>query len=432
MPMFEVIKNGVLKNYNNNREMTHNYVWRTLQVFGKQGTSFIIFLIATRFLSIPDMGVYNYVISFMTLLVIFADLGISTATSKYVAEYSVTSEKKLRRVLFNSGLLILLLSLITTVITLIWGEQWLGENYQYLLVALPLLFLSPLSSLYDGIYRGERRFKQLAVYSIVVGIIATVIAIPVISRWGLEGAIISQNILYAIFVVVVGLGYRNFELKFEKKVLQDIFKYSLAYGIATIGFYLFSRVNLIIMGNYGYFEEIAHYELLNKVMYIFLLPFTILGQVLAPYVTQTFAKGDYVGVLKSYKRAVVIMLGLSVLFFLSMLVIAPVGVKFFAPEYYGVTMWQLLLPMSIMYTQLVFSAPINSGIIVSTGYAGISTWLNIVTGVINVVLSIILIQMLGYLGGVYAILLSQGVSLVVLNVIYYRKITLLVKKYEES
>lgn len=423
--MLRDLNNLVIRYYKENIDVIQNYLWRTLQVFGKQGTSFVIFLIATNYLTKTDMGVYNYIISFITLLSIFADLGVSTATSKYVAEYAVTSKKKLRRVLFNSASMILLLTVVTTVVTLIFGRSWLGENYQYFVYALPILALSPLTSLYDGIYRGEKKFKELAFYAVGVGVFATALSIPIITAYGLYGAIIAQIILYAVLLIVMAVQYRDFEMKFDKVVIKDIFSYSLAFGIATIGFYLFSRVNLVILGQYGYFEEIAYYELLNKIFYISLLPFTILGQVIAPYITQIYAKKDYKAIMSTYKKTVMIMSVLAVLFFISSLFFAPIGVNLFAPEYYGGPMWVLLIPMALVYAGLIFSAPINSGIIVSTGYAGISTWLNIITGVINVALSIWFIERMGYVGSVYAMLISQSFAIVVLNWIYYKKIKIL-------
>lgn len=423
--MFREFKKIITGYYKDNTDVIQNYLWRTLQVFGKQGTSFVIFLIATNFLTKTDMGIYNYIISFITLLSIFADLGVSTATSKYVAEYAVTSQKKLRRVLFNSASMILLLTIATSIVTFIFGRTWLGDNYQYFVYSLPILALSPLTSLYDGIYRGEKKFKELAIYAVGVGVVATLLSIPIINNYGLNGAIIAQIVLYAALLIIMAAQYRDFEMKFDKVVIKEIFSYSLAFGIATIGFYLFSRVNLVILGQYGFFEEIAYYELLNKIFYISLLPFTILGQVIAPYITQIFAKKDYTRVLDTYKKTVAVMLVLSVLFFLCSIFLAPIGVNLFAPEYYGGPMWILLIPMALVYAGLIFGAPINSGIIVATGYAGISTWLNVITGIVNVALSIWLIDRMGYVGSVYAMLISQSVAIVVLNSIYYRKIKVL-------
>jgi len=79
----------ILFKLKNNKEFSRNFIWRCVQTFGKQGASFFLFIIATYLLSKENMGIYNYVFSALYLLTIFADFGISTATSKYVAEYNV-------------------------------------------------------------------------------------------------------------------------------------------------------------------------------------------------------------------------------------------------------------------------------------------------------------------------------------------------------
>ena len=106
------LKELVLKKFKKNKELSQSFIWRLIQVLGKQGTSAIMFFIATLFLTKEDMGIYNYVFSVLALLVIFSDFGISTATSKYVTEYNTVNKEKLNKVLFNSGLIIVLISII--------------------------------------------------------------------------------------------------------------------------------------------------------------------------------------------------------------------------------------------------------------------------------------------------------------------------------
>jgi len=151
------------KHYNTHKETIHNFIWRSLQVFGKQGITFLIFILCAKLLSPYEFGIYNYVLAIIFFLIIFGDFGISTATSKYVAEYNVTDKKKLKSVLFNSGIIILGLTLLITLITITIGPWYLKEKYVYVLYLLPLIFLAPMTSLYDGIYRGLKRFKSLAI-----------------------------------------------------------------------------------------------------------------------------------------------------------------------------------------------------------------------------------------------------------------------------
>src|SRR3989344_5375397 len=100
------MKYFIKNNYLEHKETIHNFIWRSLQIFGKQGITFFIFIICAKLLTSNEFGVYNYILAAIFFLIIFGDFGISAATSKYVAEYSVTDKDKLRYILFNSLIII--------------------------------------------------------------------------------------------------------------------------------------------------------------------------------------------------------------------------------------------------------------------------------------------------------------------------------------
>ena len=142
----------MIKNkYNQHKEIIHNFFWRSLQIFGKQGITFLIFILCAKLLIPYEFGIYNYVLAIILFLIVFADFGMSTATSKYVTEYNITDKEKLKSVLFNSGIIILGLTFIVSSVVLLFGKFYLGEKYIYVLYLLPLIFLIPITPLYAGI-----------------------------------------------------------------------------------------------------------------------------------------------------------------------------------------------------------------------------------------------------------------------------------------
>lgn len=413
----------ILFKLKNNKEFSRNFIWRCVQTFGKQGASFFLFIIATYLLSKENMGIYNYVFSALYLLTIFADFGISTATSKYVAEYNVVNKEKLKKVLFNTSFIVFVISVVVTILAIIFGPKWFGEYNKYLVYILPLVFLAPLTSLYDGIYRGLKRFKELAIISLIAGGISLVIAYFGTKALGLTGALLTQDAMYLIYAIILSIRYREWVPKLDRKVILDIGKYALAFGVATLGYYLFSKVNVLIMGKYGLFEEIATYELLNKIFTFYLLPFTILGQVLAPYITEAFTLKKYSNVKNIFLKSLLYLGLLSIIFVPVTYFGTKFAVSILMPEYDTALLAMIILPVTITYAKNVFGAPINSGIIVSTGHAGIMTILNIVAGGTNVLLSIWAIKQYGFMGVIWVTLIVQVFFSIILNIIYFNKLS---------
>jgi len=413
----------IKSHYNTHKETIHNLFWRSLQIFGKQGIIFIVFILCAKLLLPYEFGVYNYVLAMLFFLIMFCDFGVSTATSKYVAEYSITDKDKLKAVLFNAGLIIIILTVIITVLTLVFGSTYLGDKYIYVLYSLPLIFLAPMTSLYDGIYRGLKKFKQSAIISILSGIISLGFIYFLINSYGLIGALIAQDLFYLILLIGLATGYRDFNFKLNKRVISEIGSYSFTFGIATLGYYLFSRIDILILGHYGYINEIATYELINKIFMIILIPFTILGQVIAPNFTRLFAKGEVKTLITKYKRYVSLLIWTSLVLIPILLFSIPLIIKIFFSGYYNQIFSAIFCIVLLAYSINFFNAPINSGIIVATGYAKLMTWLNIYLGILNLILSIFLINIVGYVGVMYATLISLIIGTIILQIRYYKKIT---------
>jgi len=413
--MINFINNFYLKH----NEIIHNFKWRALQICGKQGMIFLIFIFCAKLLSPVGFGTYNYVMAIVMLLVMFGDFGISTATSKYVAEYNVTDKDKLKAVLFNSGIIIFGLTVILTAITLVFGQQYLGKYYVYVLYLLPIVFLSPVSSLYDGIYRGLKRFKQISIISTVTGLISLSSTFFLVKEYGIVGALLTQDIFYLLLVVGSFLFYKEFHLKINKIVIKEIGKYSIAFGVATMGYYFFSELDILILGHFGYIKEIATYELLNKIFAIALVPFAIIGQIISPDFTVMYVKKEFLRLKASYKQYLKNVAILSVLVSGVMFLALPIIFKLFFSNYYNNIFSAVFGLVVAIYALNFFNSPINAGIIVATGHAKLMTYMNILLAFFNFIICIIMIHLLGYIGVIYGTLFSSIIGTVILQVRFY-------------
>lgn len=416
----------IKKIYSKHKETINNSIWRALQVAGKQGVIFIIFLLCAKFLVPYDFGVYNYSLAIIFFLILFGDFGISTATSKYVTEYNITDKEKLKSVLFNSGLIILGLTIIITILTLTIGPTYLKEKYVYVLYLLPLIFLAPMTSLYDGIYRGLKKFKQLAIMSLAVGVFSIGFVYILIKGYELVGALIAQNLFYLLLFLVLALGYREFHFKLNKEVIKEVGRYSFAYGIAILGNYLFIQFGILVLGHYSYFDEIAVYQLLTKIFAIIILPFTILGQVVAPNFTGFKAERKYSLIYEKLKKYTIYFFVIGIVLGILAYFVTPFVINAFLPEYYNSTFFQMLPFIIIIFISNVWAATVDAGILVPTGYASLMAKYYLILGIFGSVLSIILVNFLGYMGVVYSLTLCSFLMAVGLRILFFYKFRKLV------
>lgn len=418
----------VINNYVIHKETFHNFIWRFLQIFAKQGVSFLIFILCAKFLVPYDFGLYNYILAVIFLIIMFGDLGVSTATSKYVAEYNVTDKEKLRSVLFSAGLIVFVLTTIATVIFLLVGPWFLKDAYVYALYLLPMIFFSTVTSLYDGIYRGLKKFKRLAIISIFVGVISIPIVFFLVKTQGLVGALIAQNIFYIMLLLGLFIGYREFSFKIDSSVIKDIGRYSSYYAVAVLGSYLLIRFVVLLLGYYGYVEEIGVYELITKFFMLMLLPFTLLGQVVAPDFAVMSAKNENQKILLKSVKYTQLFLVVGLLLGLLLYFVMPPLFQIFFYEYYFTEYFDItFLICLVIFVSNVWAATFDAGILIPTGHANMMAKFYIALGIIGVFFSVILANYFGYFGIILSSAILSVIMVIGMRVAYFYKVSKVLK-----
>ena len=398
------------------------FIWRFTQVLFKQGTTAVMFFIATYLLTKEDMGMYGYVSSTLLLLTLFTDFGISTSVSRYVALYNSQEKERVKKVFFNLALVILSVSVIVIVVVLSFRKVLFPKAPHYLVYALPMVFVHPLTSLIDGILRGLKKFKRLAIVTIVNSVIGILGSYFLVTNFGIKGAIVAPLTYYTSYLLILLFSHRGYKFKLDRKVLKDILTYAIYFGIAALGHYLFSKVNVLILGRENLFEEIAVYELLNKINTEFLLPFIVIGQVLAPTVVEEFAKKKFADIQNQFKKLLFSTLVFSIIFIPFSMIISTVAIKLLFPIYFGEILESILLPVTLTFAIAVPVVVINTGIITSTGHGKLMAIQNILSGIINVILNIVVIKRYGYIAVVWVTFGVQLLSNIVLYLVYYFKL----------
>jgi PST family polysaccharide transporter len=406
------------KIYNLHKETIHNLLWRTIQIIGKQGIVFLIFILCAKLLSPYDFGIYNYVLAVIFILIMFGDFGISTATSKYVAEYNIIDKEKLKYVLFNSAMIILGLTIFISFLTFIIGPWYLKDKYIYILYLLPLIFLAPMTSLYDGIYRGLKKFKQLSVISVIVGVLAIPMVYYFVKIHGLIGALIAQNIFYFVFLLTLGFCHKEIYFKINKSILREIGKYSLIVGLANFGYLFYTRIDIIILGQFGHIVEIGYYEIVNKILQILITPFLILGQVIAPNIIKKFSFGECKKIINKYKLNTPIIFGIGIFISLVLFFIMPFIFPILFSEYDSKLFFFIFNFILFLIPFKILGFFNNNSFIISAGKAKIITYPLIIGGVINIFLDLYFIK-LNYLYVIYSTYIINIISIIVTQFIFY-------------
>lgn len=405
-----------------NKDFISKIFWRASQLIVKQGMNIYIFFIVLNFSSQTDTGLYSYIASIALLLALLGDFGISTATSKFVAEYYLLDKEKLKTVFASSLFISFLSSSIFSLILFIGNNLVLHLASIYILFLIILIFLIPITYLQDGILRGLKRFKSLSLVTLAIGAVWLVPVYFLIKYFGIVGALIGQTSFYLALAIALGLVYKEISFKINSKVLKDIVIYSFFCGVASMGYQLFARTDIIILGHFNYLKEIATYDLLNRFFVILTAPFAILAQIIAPDFTQLSVKKEFNNIYSELKKYSIATFLLACIMGIFSFICIPLFIRVFYPAYYDNILFKLLPISTLIFIANASTLTIDLGIIIPTGYAKIMTWLYLMLAMVNFIMSLSLLNVFGYIGPIYATLFTSISMIVVIRLIYFKKI----------
>lgn len=387
-----------------------NYFWNFVQVFTKQGFLFYLFFISAKFLNKFDFGLLNYWMSILTFILIFCDFGISASVKKYTSELNVSKNNNdIKEILFPIFIYFIIISILVSISLLLLKSFLIIEISDYIFYLIPVLFFLPLTSILDGFFKGLKKFRFLGILYLVVSSISSIISFILIKTYFLKGVLISYNIFYLFFSVLLFIFVINkISISYNYTLLFQMIKYGFIIGLSLMSLLFFIKIDIIILGQYKYFKEIANYEIINKILQFILIPFGIFTTILSPNITKYYTLKKYLKIKNLLRNHVLFVLFIGILYSLILYFILPLIIKIFLNKYYNTQILEILNLFLLIIPFLAVRILVLGGYIIATGNAIYFFFGNTIFGIINILLDIILIRYFGFEG----ILISTVICLV--------------------
>ncbi|NOX18778.1 MAG: oligosaccharide flippase family protein [Chlorobi bacterium] len=392
---------------NTAKKIAPDFIWRAFHFASRQGINFAVMLISVKLLSPEEFGIYSYVVAFAFLFTLISDFGISRAVTKFVAQYKLTDEEKLKSVFFNSAIIIVSIVTFLIIVLLFFSDSIVGEKYSdYLWLLIPFFLFVPLTSLFDGIYIGLKEFKKIGKIAVVSALIVLPSAYFLIKTYSLTGSFLSLNLFYTLFFILIAVSYKHYKFELNKEMISEIGKYSLIVGVSGFGMFLYTKANTIILGKYDFIVETGYYEFIDKVFAMITIPFIIFGQILSPKLTELVSLNRRKEVFQYFKKTSLLSLGLAAVVTAALYFLFPLIVSGFLPKYDTENFMSIFYLIIFNLPLLIVSAAMAQPFLVATGEAKYSL-LTIPFGILNISLALIFINLYGFIGVVIATLISS-------------------------
>ncbi|MFZ2979388.1 MAG: flippase [Candidatus Magasanikiibacteriota bacterium] len=386
-----------------NNKIVKETVWSFFTKVITFGLFFLISIFLARKLDVERFGLWSFFSASLSVILFLSYFGINASSMKYVAQYSST--KSIRSVLWSSIKIRFFFSLVFCLFFLICYKQlayFLGrpELSTLFLLATPLIFFSGLVEFLKNIFMGFHRNK----YNFIINFLEYGLKLLLIICWLVFSdnlmSIINSYTLALLITSLVGfyLLYVNFyrgtersEVKFSKEIIN----YSLPLFFISIGFWIATEVDVVMLGMLAGDYQVGIYSIAKDIV----LKLPHLSIALAMGTMPIFAKMNEENK-EEFKKIFYRLIKINTVIFVPITFFIILFSGFFIPFLYGVKYSEAVLPLQLLSPfLLIFSYSAFFGTYLD--YRGLAKKraMNLVlTLVMNIVLNFILIPKLGAVG----------------------------------
>lgn len=379
--------------------------------------------IVTNTFGVKIYGQYAYIISFITILITFSNLGVGHGIVYFGQKFIQNGEnKKAGSLMGYAYILVAVSGGILTALVMVFSEpisKILLNSADY----SPLLFkMAPLiliESLYGVSLSVFKSMKRIARFSLVRNIFYHVIRISVILLCflvleikNINGLIISTYIAY-ISVLLYSLynQYKNSDIgtpsEITKAERKDLIRYSLPLFMTSIVYVLLREADILMLGYMKTEDAVAVYKISVQICAI--IPFLkhITGTYFGPMISSLYHGGKKEEMAHVFKTVTKWSFTVGLMVFLGIILFGESALHLFGRDFiYG---YKALVLVACGSFAGVIAGQAGS-VISMTGYPKFSLISSVSSFTANIILNIIMIPKLGIIGAAIATLVASVIG----------------------
>tara|TARA_B100001142_G_scaffold103040_1_gene105104 strand:- start:320 stop:1675 length:1356 start_codon:yes stop_codon:yes gene_type:complete len=412
-------------------ELFNNAGISFLMRVGGQVMGFVLTFIIAHYFGARGLGDYVLAIIILRIFVLFAKLGVDTASIKLIASYKA-KEDWLGIKLYRKKVSLLLLgtTLVASIIMYNFSSviaNLVGANSFY--IKLNAFFVLPMAFFILN-YQSLRGLKKIAEFSffywmsrITASAIIILIAVQFSSNENIPifafllALIFVSFLSYCIFLRSLNSDIRssgNIEEKETSIHYKEIFILSLPLLLAQSGQFIMGWTDKLMIGGFENAADVGVYDVAAKFSMFVNIALTSIASITSPKFAETYSLGDMDRLKKMVLQATKISFWSTLPLFIGFVLIAPFMLNTFGDEF--ASGFEVLCILSFARLVSALTGPAGT-LLQMTGRQVIFMKVLFMGAIINIVANYFLIDIYGIIGAA----ISTGCSIVFWNLlmVYY-------------
>jgi O-antigen/teichoic acid export membrane protein len=379
--------------------------------FFQIGLGFFGLLIAVRYVPEEQFGVFVLLQVSASFFVMFSGLALENIS---VTKLITNSEEDQKIEIVNTAICYKLLICIVMSLVILFCKPLLNnifksEQLSQLLIYIPLYYL--LNSFYDfflQVLQGFHKYREMAISQIINGSIKFILIVVflIILKIGIIGLIYAFLISFAVSIV-----FQYFvvpvkkQLKLDPDLLRRIFKFGFPLGLNSVLTFIFMKIDRFMIGAMISPLGVAYYEIAARIPDTCHRMYHSFQLVFFPNMSELFAEKRYheaEKVLNNSLRLISLVTVFATL--LATLFQKDIVRLLFSDRYLESAP---ALPLLLFSLSVGIVGNILGTSLVALGQSDKPVKINLVDTITNVAGNLILIPYFGFMGAVYATIISR-------------------------
>ncbi|WP_455392249.1 flippase [[Eubacterium] cellulosolvens] len=383
-------------------------------------------IILARLLGKDLYGLIASTIGVAAVIGLFAKLGITEASAKFISEHLAKEERaKLKNVIYSTALLEVTLGAITAIICFIFAEPLATMVFHKpqlvttLKIIAGMIFLVALTNIFTGIFLGYYKMELFAIANISGNITRLIVSITLVwLGYGLLGAVTgfvvgaAVNSLLGLSLYLVSVHPTLSKTKMKSISVKPEIKKLIGFGIPIIitagMMIIYQWTDTLCLTAFTEVRYISWYNIAFGMVAMTLIFSQTLNTSFFPIVSELHAKKKAKSIRMAYISLTKLLAHLMNILIISMMALAPqIIVLLYGTDYLPalipfliLALWGLIRPYNVL----------SGAIPIGMGKPQINAKVAVVTAASNLGLNLTLIPFFGMLGAAVATTISYLVG----------------------
>lgn len=403
--MVKNFKNLLFENIGIKQTIFKNTFWLTTSMIITRFLKLAIIIYAARVLGATEYGKFTFALSFVSMLVIFGDLGLSNLT---IREFSREKEKEKE---YPSILSLKIVLSIGVLALMFIGSFFITTEPVIQKIIWILAIFTLISAFFNIIYaflHARQRMEYEAAFKILQIILITIVGFFVLFRIpsavNLSYAYLFANLIVLILIIsFFHFFFGFFKLDFNKNIWKKFLKLSWPLTLGFIASWVYLNIDSIMMGYFNQITQIGWYNAASKITLAIVISGTLISRSFYPVLSKFFKESkEKLQKVWDYQMQLMIILALPIM--VGGVVLAPKIINlFYGSDYHSsILVFQILIFM----TGISFFYYPYSMILVVSEQQKKNFYLILTGAIINIILNLILIPRYGLYGAATATIIA--------------------------